>query len=255
MITQRILITPLELPKKIILSMKVSILSVVFISISLTLFSQEERIIKINSLEQSNELQRSVFVNPSFTKGKMILKNEGLVSESKFNFNCLTNEMLFLNFQGDTLALANPENTSSVEIGLDTFYYYKNTFLLKITHYVNAPNLFIKQNMTFMGKQKKGAYGTYSSSSSINAAVSFNNENQTNVYLSADENLIYKFTTTFYLSDNLNKFVAATKSNFYKLYPIVTNQLNALINKEHPNFNKKADLLKMINDLKKLQPQ
>lgn len=251
----RTLITTTEIAVKFIFFMKVSILAFVFISISLPLFSQEEKIIKINSMVQSADLLQSFYQNPSFMNGKMILKNEGLVSESKFNFNYLTNEMLFLNSLGDTLALAYPENTSSVLIGADTFYFYKNTFLLKITHHVGAPNLFIKQNMTYIGKEKKAAFGTYSSSSSSNEIKFFSNANLLNTYLSADENLIYKFSTTFYLSDNLNKFFTATKSNFYKLYPKLTNQLNALINKDQPNFNKKADLLEIIDYLEKIQPQ
>jgi hypothetical protein len=255
MSTQAVPIRPPKNIGKFVFYLKTAVLLVVGSTISLALLSQDSKIIKINTLDQSANRYQFACLNPGFIMGTVLFKNQSIGNESKLNFNYITNEMLFLNAQGDTLALANPEKTSSVIIGLDTLYYNKNSFLLKITHHSAAPNLFIQQHMQYMDKEKKGPYGTYSSSSSSNSAASFKNENQINAYLSADENLIYKLTTAFYLSDDLSAFFPATKSGFYKMYPKLITQLNSYIKTHTPSFNKKNDLLEMINYIENVRRQ
>lgn len=249
---------PIASPKnfgKFVFHLKILSLLVLGSSISLALLSQETKKIKINTLDQSANRYQFAYLNPAFTKGKIFFKNENFGSESKFNFNCLTSEMLFLNAQGDTLALANPENTSSVVMGLDTFYYLKNSFLQKITHYSVGPNLFIKKSMDYVDREKKGPYGTYSSTSSSNSAASFKNDNQIISYLSADENLIYIITAAFYLSDDLINFLTASKSGFYKMYPKFTHQLDAFFSGRQPNFSKMENLLEIVNYMENLSKQ
>ena len=123
MSTQAVPIAPPKNIRKFVLYLKTAVLLVVGSFISLALLSQDSMIIKINTLDQSANRYQFACLNPGFIKGTVLFKNQIIGNESKLNFNYITNEMLFLNAQGDTLALANPEKTSSVIIGLDSCFF------------------------------------------------------------------------------------------------------------------------------------
>lgn len=225
--------------------MKVAILAVLFIAASSSLFSQENKTFEINSMVEATESYKSEYLHPSFKNGKVIFM-EGDPVEAKLNFNRLSNQLFFLSPKGDTLVLAHPETTSKVVIGADTFCFYQNTFLQKITHYKDAPHLFFKQTIQFVGSEKKGAYGTYSAVTSNNSNSTYTNDNQITAYLSVDENQIYKERTEFYLSDNSNHFFSAKKSGFYSMFPQYEDQLKTFFKTNKINFDKTGDLLQVI---------
>jgi hypothetical protein len=216
-----------------------------FILNSLFSFSQEGKTITVNTLEQPTALNSTVFLYPDFTAGTIFYKDGGL-SEGKLNYNRLTGQVLFLSPPKDTLALAHPETMTRIVIGTDTFSFFKNEFLQKLTHY-SGPDLYVKKSLKFIGKEKKGAYGTYSPVSAVNSNSTYTTEDDNlTVYISVDENMIYQEKYNYYFSDGFNNFFPATKSKFYNLFSQYEKQLKTFIDENKLNFNRRADLLRLI---------
>lgn len=232
--------------------MKKTALFLLVLTSHLYLFAQTNEIVKINTLDPNIQLAKSQYLHPTFMAGKVIFK-DGATAETKLNFNRFTNQMLFINANGDTLTIARPETTSKVIQASDTFYFHQNTFLLKLTSYDNGPNLFVKQSMKYIGKEKKGVYGTYSNISSSSSMGNYTDNGQITSYILADENLFYKATNEFYLTDTFNNFLPAKKSSLLNLFPLLESDINAFIKTNKLGFTKKADLLQIIFYCQKLK--
>jgi hypothetical protein len=233
--------------------MKTSLLLVLLTTIFLPLFAQDNSTFKINSIDQATKLNNSGYLNPIFINGTIFFKG-GALGEAKLNFNRYSNEVLFISPKGDTLSVAQPETVSYVQIGTDTLYFYQNLILLKITHNRIAPDLYAGQIVSYIGKEKKGAFGTYSATGSINSAPTVSTTGELTRHISTDENLIYKINTYYYLSDTLNNFYPAKKMKFAKIFPQYAKEINIFFKTHETDFNKKENLLQVINYLQGLNP-
>lgn len=221
------------------------VLSGLFCNIS---FGQQSNTMKINSQQQNANLLGYLY--ESFTDGKVI-SPDGTYGKAKLNFNFLTNEMLFINPQNDTLKLAKPEATAMVTIATDTFCFYKNTFLKKITHYKNGPHLFQKQNMRLADNEKKGGYGGYSSVSSDASGSTFD-AGGIITRASEDKNLVFKRNNEIFLSDNKGSFLPMKQASFQKVFPQWKNKLKAFVEEQAISFNKEQDVLSVADYLHQL---
>ncbi len=215
-------------------------------------FSQQSRIIKINTLDQETGFYGRGFLYPGYIAGKVTF-NDKAISEAKLNVNCLTNQVYFLSPNGDTLILAHPETIFEIAISSDTFCFYQKGFIQKFTHNERAPNLFARQSMKYIGKEKKGAYGTYSTVGAANSNSTYTGDNQISTYLSLDENLIYQVNTEFYVSDSLNNFYPVRKGKFYSAFPQYENLIKTFVKENKIDLDKKEDLLELIKYIQTLQ--
>ena len=131
-----------------------------------TALAQQNNTVIINPVKQNEEdLIKKMYQYPQFVKGGAFFKN-GEIVESKLNYNYLTNQIVFINAKGDTLQLMHGDDFSKIVIETDTFYYYNKEFIQQLTHYPSY-NLCIKHSLQNNGSERKGAYGTYSGTSSI----------------------------------------------------------------------------------------
>lgn len=205
----------------------------------------------INTLNnESGKLISRSFKYEAFEPGKVIFKDAS-TAEGKLNYSLLSGKMLFLHPKGDSLELAHPETFKHVIVGIDTFYFYENKYLELITHYpVN--NLAINQTITMIGKEKKGAYGTYSGVSASNSNTTYTNDDQITIYLNIDENAVYKFNNAYFITDKYNNFIPADKKGFYKVFFVHEQEVRNFL-KDHPvNFNNLEDLKDLLNYAKSL---
>src|SRR5215213_9211252 len=126
--------------------------------------TQDNNAVVINPAKQNeSKLFEKMYRYSQFVEGKAVYKNGG-ITESRFNYNYLTNRILFINLKGDTLELANGEDFDKITIRSDTFYYHNKEFIQQLTHYTFY-NLFLKTSLRYNGREKKGAYGGYSGTS------------------------------------------------------------------------------------------
>ncbi len=206
--------------------------------------AQSGKTYRVNSIHQdSTELISSIYRYPQFQKGGVLFTNRPLAS-AWLNYNYLSGQILFITPKGDTLELANPETLQFVFINIDTFHYVDKGYVEILTHNPTI-NLSKKQMIEYNGTEKKGAYGTYSSTTAASSINTYSGETL-NQKIAIDENTLYATSTQFYLSDKLYKFFPANKKNFYKLFFRQEKMLTAYLKNNTVHFNKENDLRKLI---------
>lgn len=236
--------------------MKTIITCLLALLLTPTLFAQEHEVIKVNTLA-TQEANSIGLMYPEFLKGKVLFKDER-VSDAFLNYNRLTNEVLFISPNGDTLALANPEQAFQILIGNDTFHLYQHDLLLKITHNEKL-NLFARPRIKNIGTEKKGAYGTYSSVSAVDSYTSFSansvatkGADYTN-YIPVDQNVLFRENVDFYFSDAGNNLFLANKANFFRRFSGFKSEIKNFIDSNSINFGNKDHLAKLISFVQELQ--
>lgn len=214
-------------------------------------YCQETKTLSINPLHNNeDELRQQAYQFPHFLEGKIIYKDSA-VSFAILNYQRIVGEVHFINPKGDTLSVAHPETFDKIIIGVDTFYYFEKGFVQILTH-TPSINLGIKQLLKYIGKEKKGAYGTYSGTASMTSYDSYTADDQTRQAISIDENSLYKYINLFYLADRFYNFFPANKKTFYQLFSHHEKKLKEYLQENKIDFHKKADLQKLLQYLESL---
>lgn len=209
--------------------------------------AQSKKTYRINSIkEDSSDLMSSSYHYPKFIQGVVSFKNQPLAS-ADLNYNYLSGQIIFVTPKGETLELAKPETLEYIAIGTDTFYYVDKGYVEMVTHYPTI-NLSQKETIKFNGREKKGAYGTYSTTTAASSINTVSDEN-VNQKISIDENTLYATTILYYLSDRLNNFLPATRKNFYKIFSKDESKLSGYLKNNSVHYTKKEDLLKLLEHM------
>jgi hypothetical protein len=226
-----------------------------FLIILLTVLSQayviaqNDRDFRINSVQSdSNRLYRSAYRYPRFTRGYILFKNDQIAS-ALLNYNRLSGQILFISPKGDTLEPADPRDIRHVAIGSDTFHYFEKGYVELITHYPGI-NLFKKQTIQYNGKEKKGAYGAYSSATAANS-IDKVADNHAIEKIGVDENDLYATETRYYLAGASGSLITAGKKGFRKLFPGKQKELEDYLSGNRISFSRQEDLIKLLEYLQK----
>jgi hypothetical protein len=210
-------------------------------------WTQDTNTVIINPARQNeSELFEKMYRYPQFVEGKAFYKNDD-VTTSRLNYNYITNRILFISPKGDTLELANGEEFNKITVGVDTFCYHDKEFIQQLTHY-SFFNLFLKKSLRYNGREKKGAYGSYSATNaSTSISEMYASGEQSVNKLTTDENIRFVFENSYYLSGKYGKFYPATKKGAYELFSKNQKQVREFLETNKIDFNKKEDLEKLLN--------
>lgn len=233
--------------------MKALFLAAALPLLSVSGFAQNSETVTVNTINTETAKQKSVLFNPYFAQGKVVFPDD-TYAEPALNYNRLTGQMLFLTEKGDTLALANPGATRYVLVGVDTFVYHDNSFIVKVTHFTTGPNLYAKQYMKLLGKEKKGPYGTYSPVSASNSNSTYTSDDQETRYIQIDENHLYKPSTEYFLSNDAGtKYYPASKKGFVSVFPVHEKKLKEFLDAYRPNYTDETELMQIFQYVHKLK--
>ncbi|MBA2746214.1 MAG: hypothetical protein H0U44_08325 [Flavisolibacter sp.] len=190
-------------------------------------------------------LESQVFLYKEFKEGKVVFK-DSVSTTGKLNYHRLFGQILFINQKGDTLALSKPETFDHVIIGTDTFFYYQKGYVQQLTHYPKF-NLSLKQTLKYIGKEKKGAYGSYSATTSVNSVSDLNvNEPEMTRLYKADENSVYTFNNQFFIADRFNNLFEASKKNIFDIFSRHEKEMKNYIRINKIDLGKQRDLEKLM---------
>lgn len=221
------------------------ILLAAFVLFWLPGFCQQRETIVVNPVKQNeDEVYKRMYQYPQFVNGQAIYENGDVVS-SKLNYNYLLNQVYFINPRGDTLQLINGADFKMIVIDVDTFYYYNKQYIQQVSHYPTY-NLLKKRTLQNSGSEKKGAYGTYSSSSAITNVSTMPETGNPTVHFLSDENISFEFKETFFFSGKYGKLYPATKKGANELFGKYEKELKQFLSKNSIDFNKKEDLEKLL---------
>lgn len=209
-------------------------------------FAQDTNKVIVNPVNQNEQnLKDKMYKYPQFLVGQAIFRN-GTVTEAKLNYSYMSNTILFIDPKGDTLELSQAENFSAIVIAADTFRYYKKDFIQQLTNYASC-NLYLRRYLKFNGTEKKGAYGTYSRTTS---STSYTNVTPTEgggyLTLTPDELRSYIFYDDYFFTKENGEVYPATKKGINDLFSKNQKALKAFLEQNPINFNKREDLDKVL---------
>ncbi|ANE51275.1 hypothetical protein [Flavisolibacter tropicus] len=221
---------------------------------------------EIKSPEDSSGHNVKVYkVNPGERVSDALLSNGGLYQYHKFmqgevfykggnygsgvlNYNRLTGEMQFIDPKGDTLTLDNEKEIEKVVIGPDTFYYSQG-YLQKVVEFSSTV---AKQTyLELSNREKVGAFGTVAQNAIDTHTTIVTNQGFKSVV--AQEILTYREKTIYFIGDRYGHFKLLNKKNVLYLYSKKEKEVSAYLKDNPVNFQKEADVQRLIEFLKDLK--
>jgi hypothetical protein len=202
----------------------------------------QEKVITVHASMLERLPDSAKYKYPSFTKGNIFYRN-GSQAYANFNVNLLLNEIQFLHPNGDTLSIVDQESIRFITIGQDSFFCKKE--IVQLMPGYSPLKLGRSEKITVLSRERVGAYGESSGTTSITSFGSLSANDQ--VYqLKANENILLKKQTTFYfIRNDFLTFLTATKSN---LLQMVKNKdgVQEYLRNNDIDFKKEGDLKKVL---------
>jgi hypothetical protein len=189
----------------------------------------------------------NIFRYPQFMPGVIHYKNE-TVSHASFNLNNITGELLYIAPSKDTLAVGNETSINYVTIQADTFYFDK--VFIEAIHGNTIAKLGKIEILKMGNIEKEGAYGQMSSTASIESVEAYYSGSQT-YKLVAKSTITLEKRTVFFIGDNNNNFLPASKKNIIKMFSDKKSAVESFIKENKIAFSNEDDLVKLIDFLGK----
>jgi len=191
-----------------------------------------------------------IYQYAEFTYGKVFFKT-GDVTTAKLNYHRFLDAMQYIDPKGDTLKISNSPTIKFICINNDVFYYDDDGGYVSLISDTNGIKLAQKRTLRIRSRDKIGAYGMVSPTSSITSySTLIAQTNNYNLVSMEDITLIKK--TEYYFGDKYNNFVMATKKNLLKQFSKHSKTLNAYLKDNNIDLNKKQDLEKLFEFLASL---
>ena len=192
-------------------------------------------------------LKDQVYRFPSFQRGTVFFRN-GKSSVAKLNLNLLLDEMQFIDPKKDTLAIADPASIERIEIDGANFL-YSDGYLELIGVYGNGVGqvgLAVKRKLKIVDRQKEGAYGQKTSTSSISSMNTHLSGNDIQYDLTVKENLVVGKEETFYLLDEKQNLRLLNKLNMLKAFPEHKQAISHYLKQHKVDYKNEAELRALL---------
>jgi hypothetical protein len=187
-----------------------------------------------------------IFLYPQFISGKVFFRN-GIKSVAMMNYNSLTDQLLFIDANGDTLALTDEKTIKFIALDNDTFYYDEGYIRLVASN--SVVKLAGKQVWEVADIRKIGSHNRPSTTFAVTSFSTITDRLGRTQDLLLNEDVVVRKKTTYYFGDMYNHFVPAGKKNLLLLFPKKQNSLANYLKENKVNFDKKNDLEKLIQFL------
>lgn len=188
---------------------------------------------------------KDIYQYATFLSGKVFFR-DGTVSEGKMNYNRLTDEMLFMDQNGDTLAIDNEPTIRFVRIEKDSFYFDQG--YIRLLKGGNVVKLGAKQGFKPGDKRKQTGYDMMSSASSVSSSSSLDDGKRSYPLEVKEQTVVFR-TTLYYFGDRYYHFVLATEKNLLALFPQYSVPLNTFCKKNKIDFSSRRDLERVMSFL------
>jgi hypothetical protein len=218
-------------------------LVLVLLTAGLLIHAQKKELFTINPGQRLVEAipDSAQYMYPTFLTGNIFFRDDRN-GTAKLNYNILFEEMMFLNPDGDTLAIGNAETIRQIVINKDTFF-FNNVFVKQVASHGDI-KLGMRKTFRVIDSRKMGAMGLPTS----NTVRSFRAVNTASDLQSliVQEVLTLEKTTQFYLGDKFNKFQFANRTTVLDLLPGKRKLIKTYLKNNDVNFINKGDIIKML---------
>jgi hypothetical protein len=209
------------------------------------LFAQDQKNFIINPGQAVTQVIpfNEIYCLKSFSQGVVFFKNK-TTGGGLLNFSYLTQEILFINPKGDTLALSEPKQVDSVIIGKNVFYNTDEGFVELDSM---AGNVFLCRNYFFLvtNKQIVGAYGTPTNSGGNNTSNRFTSDFAASKMVAQDIMTLSK-RHTLYAGNRPGNLKAVSKKSLGNVFGKKQNAYSLYIQNNNVNFSSRQDVVQLI---------
>lgn len=186
------------------------------------------------------------YLYPEFKTGKVLFKTKVYIG-IKLNYHYLNGEIEFLN-NPDTLIIIDKKDLKSIIIAEDTFF-YDNGYILLIKS--GHPKIGLKESIEFKDYIKKDGIGSTSSAGSSTSYSSVSTGSGLHK-LTADADLIFRRTKTFYILMPNGEFDLYNKKNVCKMFSNDKEKIKLFLKSDNIKFDSEEDLIKLAEFLEAL---
>jgi len=209
------------------------------------LWSQDSTFVTVKTGERIKDVltQKDVFLYPQYVSGQVTFR-DGSKANALMNYNSLFDQVLFIDPNGDTLALRDEKTVKFIALQKDTFYYTEG-FIRQVGGNSEV-KLAERRIWEFADIQKKGSHDRPARTFAVTSFKTVTDGFGKTYDLVLDEDLVLKKQTDYFLGDVYNHFVPANKKNLLIFYSKRQEKLANYLNGNGVNFHKKDDLEKLI---------
>lgn len=183
---------------------------------------------------------------PQFEQGAVNFKN-GRRSAAKLNYNFVYEEMFFINAQGDTLTIINPEEVKSVVIGTNEFFYSPVRFV-KLDTTIGEVKLGTAGFFSKITERRVGAYGTTTDGGSSSVSI-YIVPNNAKIDLIPNVVTTVAYNKAMFIGNKFNQFIPVSKKNILTFYPEKEAQLKKYLQGKEVNFSSREDIIALITHM------
>ena len=231
--------------------MRIFLISLILVLFCYHPYAQETSPATEGSDQNLKEVAHNIFEYPSFVEGIIVLKDSSQFVE-KLNYSRILGKFLVIDRIGNTKPFADPDTIDKIIVKTDTFYYSKNSFMQKVTHFADI-NLYVKQTISYIEKPKGDNGGMpIIITNGSKLPYSFDEPKSENTRI--EKNSLFRFITEYFIADKSMNFFAAEKKNLYSMYPIYKDQLKRFMQEHTVNFNNVDEIEKLLQYLNGLEP-
>jgi hypothetical protein len=209
-------------------------------------YAQDNPSANQGSDENLKELANNIFEYPTFVEGIIILKDSSQYV-AKLNYSRILSKFLVIDRMGNTKPFTDPDTIDKIIVQTDTFYYSKNSFMQKVTHFANV-NLYVKQTISYIEKQK-GDNGVTPVIISNGSKLPYSFEEPKSENITIEKNSLFRFINEYFIADTSMTFYTAEKKNLYERYPAFKDKLKSFMQEHTVNFNNAPQMEKLLQYL------
>ena len=184
---------------------------------------------------------KGIYRFANFTEGSVIFRS-GIITAVRLNYNISSDEMHFIQQNGDTLAVADPASLSFINLNGSRFYYDKG--YLQTIDTANSIILAFKQ-VLLAEQERKEAYGGVKLHEGVRTYDFFTGNGQK--YILGEDDLIkVSAREYYYFGDAYGHFSKAGKEYLYTHFANHKQEIRQFLKTHHINFNTLDDLLELM---------
>lgn len=189
-----------------------------------------------------------LYVFPQFEKGLVIFK-DGTRSEAFLNICTLNQNLLFIDeaSKGDTLAVVNVNDVSSVHFDKRTFVRWNSAYFLEVFNPTKEVSVALGRTLKLKQPKKEGLYGTNANNTAgVYSVTRFYDDFGKKWSLKQDIHFPWDYTHYILLQKG-DHFYPAIRKNIFKVFPDKTQLIEAYLKDNNINFSKVEDVQKLVD--------
>lgn len=228
------------------------ILGIFFVCFVIDLTAQEKQVFVLNPGQKVSDVLSfaDIFHYPEFKTG-IVYYRDGRAGSSKVNYNLLTGELLFIQSDRDTVALADEPTIRLITIDSDQFVYnVAARAYFQIRDTTKQFSLLKKESIRFSDSKKLGLFGQ-PIIAAADQITSLSDHGQ--VYnLTANEKVNLIKQAEYFFEDENGKLYPAIKKTAARVFDKYKDAIESFLQSQEIDFGKESDLRKLFGYIRTL---